>query len=476
MKTGDSTVSNTDKSRFLSLIVRNTDKSNNPVSISILPFLAMLSVIWPRVLQNSPGAEIAKIGIIMLILTGAVTFYIKLNTEITLNKPLAKTIIVLSYLISISLLLLVPERELFSFWMLGGLIISMLIDNKLGLLCNFNLTFIMGIMLKLKPEVVIQTLIICVLLSVLSGSLKNKSTVVYATIIILAINITVSFAINDFAFEKTKNFNYVQSLFGILTVIVLSYIIAYLYQKVAKIQLPDTASEDIQKESISAPPVQSSIPVNVLQQEYAATQQAVLDPELEEDKQETIQEETVQGETISLALQKTKTSYETFCDPENELLLRLKSHSKDLYSHAIYIGELSARAAKVIRADANIAKAGGFYHEIGIINGKNYIEEGLKIAEDYAFPNDLKAIIKEHNIKYDKPTTAEAAIVMLSDNIASTINYIEKAEDNRYTTDKIIENIFQMRFDKGTFDTAGFSLKDFKLLKEFYQEEFKNRR
>jgi uncharacterized domain HDIG len=476
MKTGNSTVSNTDKNRFISLIVRNKDKSNNPVAISILPFLAMLSVIWPRVLQNSPGADIAKIGILTLILTGAVTFYIKLNTESTLNKTLAKTIIVLSYLISINLLLLVPHQEFFSFWMLGGLVISMLIDNKLGLFCNFNFTFIMGIMLNLNPEVVMQILIVCVLLSVLSGPLKNKSTVVYATIIILAINITVSYAINDFAFEKTKNFNYVQSLFSILTVIVLSYIIAYFYQKVAKIQLQDKSSEDIREESIVTTPVQSSIPINDLQQEYAATQQAVLEPELEEGKQETTKEETAQEETVSLTSQKSKTSYEIFCDPENELLLRLKSHSKDLYTHAIYIGELSARAAKVIRADASIAKAGGFYHEIGIINGKNYIEEGLKIAEDYAFPNELKAIIKEHNIKYDKPTSAEAAIVMLSDNIASTINYIEKAEDNRYTTDKIIENIFQMRFDKGTFDTAGFSLKDFKLLKEFYQEEFKNRR
>jgi membrane-associated HD superfamily phosphohydrolase len=67
----------------------------------------------------------------------------------------------------------------------------------------------------------------------------------------------------------------------------------------------------------------------------------------------------------------------------------------------------------------------------------------------------------------------EAAIVMLSDSVVSTIEYIEKSEENKFTTNKIIDNIFQMRMDKGTFDGANLSLKDFKMLKEFYQKEFK---
>ena len=116
--------------------------------------------------------------------------------------------------------------------------------------------------------------------------------------------------------------------------------------------------------------------------------------------------------------------------------------------------------------------AGGLYHEIGKLNGKNYIEEGLIIAEDYAFPKELKAILREHNIKYDKPNSVEAAIVMLSDSVVSTIEYIEKSEDRKYTTNKIVDNIFQMRMEKGTFDGANLTLNNFKDLKEFYQKEF----
>jgi hypothetical protein len=61
---------------------------------------------------------------------------------------------------------------------------------------------------------------------------------------------------------------------------------------------------------------------------------------------------------------------------------------------------------------------------------------------------------------------------MLSDNIVSTIDYIAKSEDNKYPAGKIIDNIFQLRMDKGTFDGVNLSLKDFKVLKAFYEKEF----
>jgi putative nucleotidyltransferase with HDIG domain len=153
----------------------------------------------------------------------------------------------------------------------------------------------------------------------------------------------------------------------------------------------------------------------------------------------------------------------------------MKEYSENLYSHSVLIGDLSYRAAKEVGANERLAMAGGYYHEVGKILGKNYIEEGLLLAEEYSFPNELKAILKEHNIKYEKPSSVEAAIVMLSDNVVSTIEYINRTDEHKYTTDKIIDNIFIMRMDKGTFDQTALSLKDFKTLKEFYQKAFKEK-
>ena len=167
-----------------------------------------------------------------------------------------------------------------------------------------------------------------------------------------------------------------------------------------------------------------------------------------------------------------RTNYDLLNDENNELLLQLKEKSASLYAHALRIGDLSSRAARAIQADEILAKAGGLYHEIGKIKEGNYIEQGLMIAEEYNFPEKLKTILKQHNIKYEKPTSVEAAIVMLSDNVVSTIEYIEKTEDYKYSRNKIIENIFQMRMEKGTFDESRLSVKDYKVLKEFYQKEF----
>jgi putative nucleotidyltransferase with HDIG domain len=133
-----------------------------------------------------------------------------------------------------------------------------------------------------------------------------------------------------------------------------------------------------------------------------------------------------------------RTSYEVLCDLDNELVQKMKQYSESLYNHSVRIGDLSLRAALEVGADEMLALAGGLYHEVGKINGKNYIEEGLIIAEEYAFPKELKAILKEHNIKYEKPNSVEAAIVMLSDNVVSTIEYIEKNDDHKFSSNKVI--------------------------------------
>ena len=71
---------------------------------------------------------------------------------------------------------------------------------------------------------------------------------------------------------------------------------------------------------------------------------------------------------------------------DNELLSRLKDFSLTIYQHGLQIGDLSSRAA-LIGADEMLASR-GLYHEIGK-QIFNYIEEGLKLAEEYKFPKKL---------------------------------------------------------------------------------------
>jgi putative nucleotidyltransferase with HDIG domain len=393
-----------------------------------------------------------------MVLTAVATFYIRAYEENILSKRLAKTIITFGYLSAICLLLFIPKPYMFCFWMIGGLLIAMLIDNKLGMLFHFNLTIIMAISLSLGLELVIQIMVIGAMMCLLSGALRNKSTAVYAAIIILSTNVTLSFVINNFIFNKNVNYNYLNSLFSILAVLVTAFLLCLFYDKAEKKKAEEAsdAADIILIETIGEE--------NTNYLGNTATEPA--------DHSSNQSMEIKEEQKVSL---KDKPSYDILCSEENELLRRLKQASESIYDHALRIGDLSYRAAMEVGADELLAKAGGLYHEIGKLKGKNYIEEGLAIAEEYSFPRELKAILKEHNIKYDKPSTVEAAIVMLSDNVVSTIEYIGKSDEHKFSANKIIDNVFQMRMEKGAFDRINLSLKDFKMLKDFYFNAIKEK-
>lgn len=492
--------------------------------ITGLPIFSALAALIPGFISKASAQENGKIAILTLLLSAAAGFYIRMNEETVLNKRFAKSIILFSYLSSIGLLLFIPASYMFCFWMLGGLFLAMTIDSKLGLLLHFTLSFILVIARSLKPEIVIQILILGVLMYLLAGALRSKSTVIYAIIIILSTNVTLSFVINNFIFPSKENYNYLNSLFSLLVVLVAAYFLSYFYEKTQAQQVtyaqqvaqaqqvvleqPMADEEEGRRigssySEVSVKSLERADQKNDINLEINETnngifssnnigQDIVTSQEVKESQNkqtasaevrdataneitanDVITNEIITKEADLQAVIGTHSSYDILCSTENELLQRLKEFSLSLHAHALHIADLSCRAAKEIGADEQLAMAGGLYHEIGKIKGKNYIEEGLQIAEDYAFPKELKAILKEHNIKYEKPSSVEAAIVMLTDNVVSTIDYISKTDDHKFTSDKIIDNIFQMRMEKGAFDKINLSLREFKQLKEFFSKEFK---
>ncbi len=474
--------------------------SNSSIFLTILPILSMIASIIPGIMQKTPGVEIAKAAVLMMILTMVATFYIRLYSENIFNRRFAKTIIILSYLCSIVLVLMVPKPHLYSLWMLGGLFVAMVIDNKLGLLFHFSLSFILGITYVPQPEAIIHILIIGVIMNLLSGALRSRSTMVYAMIIILSTNVTLSFIINNFIFNSQESYNYLYSLFSLLAVMVAAFLLCVLYdrwevkgkalqseqcgERTGELSAEPSGKwigdsfEELNGKPVEKWNVESGGELSVGQAKSPSfnaltSESGIHNLELGEQTSSILQAASLEievGEPEPII--DPSSSYDVLCSKENELMMKLKAHSETLYDHALSIAEISGRAAGQIGAGEQLAYAGGLYHEIGKINGKNYIEEGLAIAEDYAFPRELKSIIKEHNIKYDKPGSVEAAIVMLTDSVVSTIEYISKTEEHKFTPQKVIDSIFQMRMEKGTLDQSHLSLRDFKLLKEFFLKEF----
>ncbi|NLY48102.1 MAG: HDIG domain-containing protein [Clostridiales bacterium] len=422
-------------------------KVGSIIYLSLFPLLSAITVAIAGYIKKMEAIEILKLGILFFLLSTALMFYLRYQIFL-LEIKYSKLVILVSYLIPVLLFMLVKNPVTYCFWVIGGVIASMLIDYRIGCMVYFNHAVLLSIAMPLKLETTIYFIIICALYVILSGALKNKSTVVYAAIILLSSNITLLFIINNFILDRDYGFDYLASFLSMLTVIAAAFLLSFLYGKYiindVNVIGPETDKADAQ----------------AMEAEASAVESADMGSLNDNNKAQVKISE--------------KSSYDILLSEDNKLLAELKKHSEALYRHAMHIGDLSGRAAGFIGANEALAKAGGYYHEIGKIRGKNYIEEGLCIADEYAFPEELKLILKQHNIKYDKPTFIESAIVMLSDNIASTIDYLRKTGNNEFTTGSIIDNIFKMRMDKGAFDESGLTVRDFKLLKEFYNNEYNN--
>lgn len=415
---------------------------SNRISLGvILPLVSTALMVFIEVLRTGYGVSVIKLGILTLILTLAATYYVRLFDNDIIKSKISILILAICYMGSLSLLFLVENPEIEVFWMIGGLLVSMIVDRKLGLFLQFNLVFIYAVGFSARIETLLHLLLISALICALSKYLMDKSTLVYGTIIVLSTNITLAFVFNNFIFEYEAGYDYIASLANIFLVIMGSFLLSLLYSQYVN-----------RKENIKKDLINNSADI------------------LYNDKELTGEEEYINDESNS-----SRTSYDLLMDNNNELLVQLKECSEELYNHAQIVGDISSRAAKVVSADEFLAYTGGLYHEIGKIRSGNYIEQGLLIAEEYHFPEKLKTIVKQHNIKYDKPTSVEAAIVMLTDHTLATIDYIENQGAHDYPIDKIIGNIFAMRLNKGTFDEAGLNIKDFNLLREFYVEEFNKR-
>lgn len=427
-------------------VVRSRKFNITWIFLGVLPFLTVFIILLLGLIISWDVIDIFKIGIMVFLLTTALMFFLRSQDSI-LNIKYSKSFIMFFYLLAILLIMLQNDPVIYSFWMISGLLISMLFDNKLGLMVYFSHAFILSVAYSLRPEAIIHILIIGILFYLLSAALRNKSTVIYAGIIILSSNLTLSLIMNNFIIESTTSINYLASLFSLLAVLASSFLISYIYDRI------------LARHTLASEPTSDQLDTDELEQ--ACSEDIQIDADSQEDQQ------------IVIAGKDMRASYDLLLSKDNELLLRIKDYSEALYKHSELIGDLSGRAAKIIGGNQELAIAGGYYHEVGKINGKNYIEEGLSLAEKYAFPEELKLILKQHNIKYEKPTSIEAAIVMISDNVVSTIEYVKKSSDQKLSPDKVIDNIFKMRMEKGNFDDSGLSVKDFKLLKEFYQSEYK---
>ncbi len=207
----------------------------------------------------------------------------------------------------------------------------------------------------------------------------------------------------------------------------------------------------------------------------------------------------------------------------NQPLLReLMMKAPGTYNHSVMTGNLAESAAEVIGANSLLARVGAYYHDIGKIKRPlffvenqignenphdhtnpslscliitSHVKEGVELARKHKLPKEIVDIINEHhgtsvvayfyhkakenivkevvneeNFRYTgrKPSTKEAALVMLADSVEAAARTITKPSPGRI--EQLIKRIVQTKLDDGQLNESDLTLCDLeKVIKSFSQ-------
>ena len=169
---------------------------------------------------------------------------------------------------------------------------------------------------------------------------------------------------------------------------------------------------------------------------------------------------------------KKRDIYMDINDPEWQLLVDLKTSSKEEYYHAIHTAYLCDRIARRLDMDDAVVKACGYYHRIGMIKSKNSWEPVQEILDENQFPQRVKEILKEYIDKSEQIISRETVVLLFSDTVISSIQYLfSKNPQVVLDYDKLIDAIFKKKIESGIIDHSRISMGEIQEMKKILVEE-----
>lgn len=431
-----------------------TGSLHNQVSkvMSAIVIASLLGMIFSALMSGVNLNNLMKDSILVIILDFILMFYAQINKDKIYFPSYTWWLIGGSYLASILLLCNPYEISLYPFWLIGVVLIAAFINPNFSHVFCYGLIVIAAVTGSFEIDSMVMNLLLGTFMCIMARSLTKFSQLCYALILVCSMNVTLLFAMNNFKVEKVMDHSI--GWWILADVSVLSTV--YILKKVFKSASYENWYHQLNDHDFL---YKQALHIEVKEQELATRYETMEKPENQEQLKEMIvaYEKELHNQALLDA---------TALDAP--LLVQMKSESEKLYQHSMLIANLSRRAAISIGADAELAYAGGWYHEIGRLTGKEYVPNGVALIQEHQLPTQIADIIFQHTFKEQLPQSKEAVIVMLSDNIISTAQYVKNRMETQITTEKIIENTFLVRMNKGILNEVNMTIAEFTKLKDFY--------
>lgn len=209
----------------------------------------------------------------------------------------------------------------------------------------------------------------------------------------------------------------------------------------------------------------------------------------------------------------------------NPLLREMSKMAQGTFNHSLQVSNLAAEVANKIGAKTQLVRTGALYHDIGKMknaafftenqHGRNphdglpeeksaaiiisHVTEGLKMAEKYSLPKDVRAFIATHHgrskvgyfyITYRNkhpedgninesaftypgpmPFTREQAILMMADSVEAASRSLKECTEESLR--EMVNRIIDKQMGEGCFTNCPITFKDISLAKEVFIENLK---
>jgi putative nucleotidyltransferase with HDIG domain len=200
-------------------------------------------------------------------------------------------------------------------------------------------------------------------------------------------------------------------------------------------------------------------------------------------------------------------------NPNHPLLKRLSIEAPGTYHHSILAANLAEAGADAVGANALLCRVGAYYHDVGKLKSPRFFKEnqrgenphdlmdpresakiitshigyGLELAQKFKLPRDVQKIIAQHHgdgvVPYflhkaneagletneadfhyrgTKPSTKEAAIVMLADCVEAAVHSMN--DPDRDQVKEMIDRLISARFTDGQMDDSPLNRRDMSTL------------
>jgi putative nucleotidyltransferase with HDIG domain len=222
---------------------------------------------------------------------------------------------------------------------------------------------------------------------------------------------------------------------------------------------------------------------------------------------------------------KTKKSadqrYIPYLDPDHPLLLELQEKSFGTYRHSIMVGSMAATSAQKIGANADLARAIGYYHDVGKIDHPDIFSESLsgrrrgptrpvdlaglniilrhaqasrRMLEERGFPDEMCIAVEQHHgtlrtrvqlspgiagtIQPDQlfyagpvPSFRESALVLFADRSQAMFEKMKESNDSWHSFPSknfirgFVEPVGLGLWEAGQFAGSGLTSEEYQIVK-----------